>query len=124
LDESRRFLVEDGIELVGAQTLDILIEAVPCPNEPVSKNDLLARVWLDVPVEEGSLPLHIDGLRKVLFGTKDGARYSPALKERCYCFVPSDRVEDIAAPARFPPVHLAAHLIGMVGRERTDDAYE
>jgi hypothetical protein len=35
LDESRRLLVEDGIELGGAQTLDILIEPLPCPNEVV-----------------------------------------------------------------------------------------
>jgi DNA-binding winged helix-turn-helix (wHTH) protein len=119
LDESRRFLVEDGIELGGAQTLDILIEPVPCPNEPVSKNDLLARVWLDVPVEEGSLPLHIDGLRKVLFGTKDGARYSPALKEQGYCLVADDRVEKIAAGSpSFSARQLCSPPIGMFERAR------
>jgi DNA-binding winged helix-turn-helix (wHTH) protein len=65
LDASRRLLVKDGIEL-GARTLDILIELVSRPNEVVSKNDLLARVWPDVTVEEGSLRFHIVSPHKAL----------------------------------------------------------
>ena len=55
LDASRRLLVKDGTPMeLGARTLDILIELVSRPNEVVSKNDLLAWVWPDVTVEEGS----------------------------------------------------------------------
>jgi DNA-binding winged helix-turn-helix (wHTH) protein len=115
--------VEDSIELSGAQTLDILIEPVPCPNESVSKNDLLARVWLDVPVEEGSLPLHIVGMRKALFDAKYGARYIPTLKERGYCLVADDGVEEIAAPPRFPPANFAPPR-SKCSSASADNAYE
>jgi DNA-binding winged helix-turn-helix (wHTH) protein len=123
LDASRRLLVEFGIEL-GAQTLDILIELVPRPNEVVTKNGLLARVFPDATVEEGSLPLHIVDLRKALVDAKDGARHIATLKGRRYCLVEGDRVEEIAAAARFPHTNLPASFIGMVGRECADDAYE
>jgi DNA-binding winged helix-turn-helix (wHTH) protein len=105
LDASRRLLVEDGIEL-GARTLDILMELVSRPCDVVSKNDLLARVCPDVIVEEGSLRFHIVGLRKALGDGKDGARYVVALKGRDYCFLAGDRVEEIAASARFPHANL------------------
>jgi DNA-binding response OmpR family regulator len=62
---TRADAVKDGTEL-GARTLDILIELVSRPNEVVSKNDLLARVWPDVIVEEGSLRFHIVSPHKAL----------------------------------------------------------
>ena len=101
LDASRRLLVEDGIEL-GARTLDILMELVSRPCDVVSKNDLLARVCPDVIVEEGSLRFHIVDLRKAFGYAKDDARDIATLKARDYCFVADDRVEEIAASARFP----------------------
>jgi DNA-binding response OmpR family regulator len=50
-DASRRLFAKDSstVEL-GAQTLDILIELVSCPNDVVSKNDLLVRAWPDLTV--------------------------------------------------------------------------
>ena len=44
---------------LGARALDILIALMSTPNEVVSKKDLMARVWPDVTVEEGSLRFHI-----------------------------------------------------------------
>jgi DNA-binding winged helix-turn-helix (wHTH) protein len=76
----------DPVDL-GARALDILIALVSSPNEVVSKNDLLARVWPDVTVEDGSLRFHIANLRKVLGDGKDGARYITTLAGRGYCFV-------------------------------------
>jgi hypothetical protein len=55
-------------------------------------------------VEEGSLRFHIVGLRKVLGDARES--------------VAGDRVEEIAAAARFPHVTLPAPLIGTSGRER------
>jgi DNA-binding response OmpR family regulator len=102
LDASRRLLLKNDSEL-GARTPDILIELVSRPNEVVSKNDLLAQVWPGAPVEKGSLRFHIFGLRNA---------------RRGYCFMAGDRVEEIAAAARFPYVTLPARLIGMFGRDR------
>jgi len=117
LDASRRLLVEDGIEL-GARTLDILMELVSRPCDVVSKNDLLARVCPDVIVEEGSLRFHIVDLRKAFGYAKDDARDIATLRARGYCFVAGDRVEEIAASARFSACQPSTPLIGMSKRER------
>src|SRR5262245_33414310 len=76
----------DPVEL-SARALDILVALLSRPNEVVSKGDLLARVWPDVTVEEGSLRFHVAGLRKALGDGKDGARYIETLSGRGYCFV-------------------------------------
>src|SRR5215475_6011394 len=85
---SQRLLTREGAPVeLGARSLDILIALVSSPNEVVSKRDLLARVWPDVTVEEGSLRFHIAGLRKALGDGKNGARYITTLAGRGYCFV-------------------------------------
>ena len=73
---SEKLLTKEGspVEL-GARTLDTLIALVSRPNEVISKSDLLAWVWPDVTVEEGSLRFHIASLRKALGDGQDGARY-------------------------------------------------
>ena len=70
---SERLLTKDGslVEL-GARALDILIYLVSHPNEVVSKNDLLSRVWPDVTVEEVTLRFHMANLRKALGDGKEG----------------------------------------------------
>ena len=105
---SERLLTKEGVPVeLGARALDILIALVSRPNEVVSKKDLMARVWPDVTVEEGSLRFHIASLRKALGDGKDGARYITTLAGRGYCFVApisrsSDRRND--ALQRLPPV--------------------
>ena|SRR5665811_428971 len=73
---SERLLTKQGATLhLGARTLDTLIALASRPNEVVSKRDLMAEVWPDVTVEEGSLRFHIAELRKALGDGKAGARY-------------------------------------------------
>src|SRR6185369_1444304 len=122
---SERLLTKDGspIEL-GARALDILIALASHPNEAVSKRDLLAKVWPDVTVEEGSLRFHMANLRKVLGDGKEGARYITTLAGRGYCFVaPISRpgsAPAAAAPApeavNIPHANLPGRLPRMVGR--------
>jgi predicted ATPase/DNA-binding winged helix-turn-helix (wHTH) protein len=121
LRPGERLLTEDGAPLeLGARTLDTLIALASRPNEVVSKRELMATVWPDVTVEEGSLRFHIAGLRKALGDGKNGARYIATLAGRGYCFVaPVTRTEaaraaDAAAPAA---TFLPARLARMVGRE-------
>lgn len=107
---------------LSARALDILIALLSRPNEVVSKNELLAQVWPDVTVEEGSLRFHIAGLRKALGDARDGARYIETLSGRGYCFVaPVSRTAGPAAeppsPADFPYSNLPARPIGMLGRD-------
>jgi DNA-binding winged helix-turn-helix (wHTH) protein len=85
---SERHLTKNGVPVpLGARALEILIALVSRPNEAISKRELLAQVWPDVTVEEGSLRFHIAGLRKALGDGKDGARYIATLAGRGYCFV-------------------------------------
>ena len=96
LDPRRRLLLKDGAPVVvGARTLDTLIALVARPHEAISKRELMAVVWPDITVEEGSLRVQIAALRKTLGDGKCGARYITTLAGRGYCFVaPITRVRD------------------------------
>jgi predicted ATPase/DNA-binding winged helix-turn-helix (wHTH) protein len=122
---AERWLTEDGVPLeLGARALDTLIALASRPNEVIGKRDLIAAVWPDVIVEEGSLRFHIAGLRKALGHGKDGARYIATLAGRGYCFVAP--VTRTASPVGGPvateaevsrATFLPARLARMVGRE-------
>src|SRR3954454_10414748 len=117
-----RLLTRDGLPVgLGARTLDTLIALVSRPNQAISKQEMLAEVWPDVRVEEGSLRFHIAGLRKALGDGKDGARYIRTLAGRGYCFVApisssAERTDgNAAAPISFVGVSfLPARLARMV----------
>ena len=120
---SERRLIKEGATVeLGARALDILIALVSRPNEVVSKRNLLAQVWPDVTVEEGSLRFHIASLRKALGDGKGDARYIATVAGRGYCFVaPISRSSDpgnvhAAAAASFLHANLPSRLIRMVGR--------
>jgi DNA-binding winged helix-turn-helix (wHTH) protein len=73
---SERLLTNDGTPIeLSARALDILVVLLSHPNEIVGKKELLAQVWPDVIVEEGSLRFHMTYLRKALGDGKAGARY-------------------------------------------------
>src|ERR1700730_6665303 len=55
---------------VGGRALDILLALVERPGELVSKEELIARVWPNIAIEEATLRVHIAGLRKVLGGNR------------------------------------------------------
>jgi predicted ATPase/DNA-binding winged helix-turn-helix (wHTH) protein len=121
---SERLLTKDGAPVeLGARGLDILIALLSKPNEVISKQDLLARVWPDVVVEEGSLRFHVAGLRKALGDGQNGARYITTLAGRGYCFVaPTSRSSHrtdgpVAVAASFPHANLPSRLTRMVGRD-------
>jgi predicted ATPase/DNA-binding winged helix-turn-helix (wHTH) protein len=120
---SERLLTKDGVLVdLGGRSLDILINLLSRPNEVVSKRDLLAQVWSDVTVEEGSLRFHIASLRKALGDGEGGARYITTLPGRGYCFVaPISRSSGrdqapATVAANFAHANLPSPLIRMVGR--------
>jgi DNA-binding winged helix-turn-helix (wHTH) protein len=85
---SRQLLLEDGKPVrLGSRALDILIALVERPNELVSKEDLIARVWPDTFVEEGNLRVHIAALRRALGDGQAGRRYVANIPGRGYRFV-------------------------------------
>ena len=124
LDVGERLLTKGGAAVeLGSRTLDTLIALVSCPNQIVSKKDLMAQVWPDVRVEEGSLRFHIAALRKALGDGREGARYITTLAGRGYCFVapisPSnDQAEGNTPVVPNPPgASLPGVLTRMVGRD-------
>src|SRR3984957_2574249 len=121
---SARLLTKAGAPIaLSSRALDILIVLLSHPNDVVSKNELLAQVWPDVTVEEGSLRFHMTYLRKALGDGKDGARYITTLPGRGYCFVaPISHADDLGngasvAAANFPHANLPSRLSRMVGRQ-------
>lgn len=121
---SERLLTRDGVPVeMGGRALDILIALVTAPNEIISKKDLMAQVWPDALVEEGSLRFHMTGLRKALGDGQDGARYITTVAGRGYCFVApvsratAGRDEMPAAAMHFPHANLPPRLGRMIGRD-------
>lgn len=125
VDAGRRLLSKDGAPvMLGARTLDTLLALLERPNEPISKRDLIAKVWPHVFVEEGSLRFHIATLRKALGDGKNGARYIATLAGRGYSFVaPISRssIDDDSATPSPPTIayqrpNMPNPLPHMVGR--------
>ncbi len=60
LHVAQRLVEQAGVELpLGGRALDILIVLIEQAGKVVSKHDLMARVWPDVTVDEGSLRVHV-----------------------------------------------------------------
>ncbi|MEP7453861.1 winged helix-turn-helix domain-containing protein [Phyllobacterium sp. SB3] len=124
LAAGKRLLSKDGAAVqLGARALDILIALTSCPNQIISKRDLLAHAWPDATVEEGSLRFHMANLRKALGDGREGARYIATLPGRGYCFVgPISTANGPSAqhgknPAEITHANLPSRLIRMVGRD-------
>src|SRR6266436_7801369 len=125
LAASERVLKKEGVRVrLGSRALDILIALVERPTEVVSKRELIARVWPDLAVDEGSLRYHVLALRKVLGEGRSCTRYVTNVSGRGYCFVaPISRAAAQPAPLRnsraHSPVGLPPSPTGMVGRDET-----
>src|SRR6201986_5177429 len=88
LSIGERILRREGEALpLGGRALDILIYLAERPGEVISKQELMAHVWSDVTVEEGSLRVHVAAIRKVLGDGQFGNRYIANIKGRGYSFV-------------------------------------
>jgi DNA-binding winged helix-turn-helix (wHTH) protein len=77
----------DNVIPLGGRAFDILLALVDRAGEVVSKDELIAKAWPDVTVEEGSLRVHLSMLRKALADGEFGRRYIENVKGRGYCFV-------------------------------------
>jgi predicted ATPase/DNA-binding winged helix-turn-helix (wHTH) protein len=124
LDSRARLLRKGGKPLdLGARAFDILCVLVQHAGELVTKRELLARVWQDVSVDEGSLRFHVSALRRALGDGGSSGRYVATLAGQGYCFVaPVSRA--VAMPdettARQDPRAASgtpARLARMVGRQ-------
>jgi DNA-binding winged helix-turn-helix (wHTH) protein len=77
---------------LGSRALEILIALLERHGELVSKQDLMARVWPNVFVEQANLTVHMSALRRALRDGKDGNRFIINIPGRGYRFVASVNV--------------------------------
>lgn len=94
---AERLLERDGSPLaVGGRALDVLVALIERAGEVVGHRELIARVWPDVTVEDGSLRAQVAALRKALGDGQGGARYITNVPGRGYSFVA--RITDTSRP--------------------------
>lgn len=108
---------------LGSRALDILNLLLERPGEVIRKDEIIARVWPNIFVDETVVRTHVSALRKVLGDNKRTKRYISNVPGRGYVFVAPVTSEQAtrrpAAPAekreaihRVPPP-----LARMVGRD-------
>lgn len=87
----QRLLLRDGKPLpIGNRSLDILILLAERQGEVVGKNELIARVWPGITIDEGGLRVHVAGLRRTLGDGVGEASYIKTVAGRGYCLVAMD----------------------------------
>jgi DNA-binding winged helix-turn-helix (wHTH) protein len=84
----QRILLRDRTPLrLGSRAREILVALVERAGQVVEKRELLRRVWPDMVVEEATLRVHINTLRKALREGEAGTRYVESVTGRGYRFV-------------------------------------
>ena len=85
---SQQLLLEAEKQVpLGSRAYEILVALVERAGEVVSKDELVARVWPNIFVEESNLRVHINALRRALREGHGGARYVSTIPGRGYSFV-------------------------------------
>ena len=107
---------------IGVRALDLLIVLVERAGEVVTKDELLARVWPGLIVDEGNLRTQVALVRKALRDGQAGARYLMTVPGRGYRFVAplstterSKRIEPRVSPIESAS-GLPTRLTRLVGR--------
>jgi predicted ATPase/DNA-binding winged helix-turn-helix (wHTH) protein len=120
---AQRTLLDDGKPLhLGSRALDILTTLVERAGETIRKEELIARTWPDIVVDEGALRVHVAALRKTLEGGRAGKRYIANNAGRGYTFVARVTREHRQSAPPAPDGGTAAHnlpvpLTRIVGRD-------
>jgi non-specific serine/threonine protein kinase len=113
--DERRLLADGQAAQIGPRAFDLLLALVERDGRLVTKEQLLARVWGKVVVEENALQAHVSALRKVLgpeaIATVSGQGYRFVLEVTPVADAPPVG----AAP---PQCNLPLALTSFIGRER------
>jgi TolB-like protein len=97
LDVQGRTLKRDGESVVlGTRSLDILCALTASRGDLVTKDELMARIWSGLVVEDNTIQVHISALRKALGEGSGGPRYILTVPGQGYRFIGEP---DRSAPA-------------------------
>src|ERR1700732_1190125 len=120
----QRMLLEGDKPLpLGSRALDILNLLLERPGEVIRKDEIIARVWPNIFVDETVVRTHIGALRKVLGDNQRTNRYVANVPGRGYVFVaPATSEEPVRRSAEPADKRAAIHelpppLARMVGRD-------
>ena len=108
---------------LGSRAFDILAALIERSGEVVGKEELIARAWPQVFVEESNLKIQVNALRRALGDGQGGNRYVINVKGRGYSFVAPVRREETLCAAPAPPVSFTAPnnlpfaVTRMIGRD-------
>jgi predicted ATPase/DNA-binding winged helix-turn-helix (wHTH) protein len=119
---TERLLLTDGNPVaIGSRAFDLLCALVERPGEVLGKEELMARVWPGIFVDEANLRVQIASLRRALGDDRAGRRYVAAVPGRGYSFVmPVGRSAALEpVPARPRLDNLPAALTPLIGRDET-----
>src|ERR1700741_3557897 len=121
---AQRMLLEGDKPLpLGSRALDILNLLLERPGEVIRKDEIIARVWPNIFVDEAVVRTHIGALRKTLRDDKRSNRYVSNVPGRGYVFVAPVASEEPICPSAAPAdkraaIHnLPSPLARMVGRD-------
>ena len=117
----QRTLTRDHDEIrLGSRAVDILVTLAHAAGELVSNRELVAKVWPDSVVDEGSLRVHMSALRKALEDGRDGIRYIANETGRGYRLAVSVEKRSIGleggAAELVATSPWRSHLPGLLGR--------
>src|SRR4051794_25210084 len=120
---SRRLLLEGDNQIrLGSRALDILIALVEGAGRLTTKEELIARVWPNLYVEESNLKIQVSALRPALGDGQAGNRYIATIPGRGYEFVAPVSISEEKRIAAAPSVteagthNLPLALTRMIGR--------
>jgi predicted ATPase/DNA-binding winged helix-turn-helix (wHTH) protein len=110
---AHRMLLDDGKPVrLGSRAFDILVTLVESAGDTILKDQLIARTWPNMVVDEGALRVHVAALRKALGDGRAGQkRYIANNPGRGYTFVASvTREHPHPAPATSGATTIANNL--------------
>ena len=113
LRRRQRMLLADGVPVVlSSRAIDVLLALIDAEGAPVSKDELMGRVWPGMIVDEHNLTVQIHTLRQAFGADRDLIRTVP---RHGYCFTGQVVAAEAAtptrsAPALAPPVQNATNL--------------
>jgi len=85
---SRRLLLRENSKIrIGSRAFDILTALLERPGEVIGKDELIARVWPNVYVDDSNLKTQVSGVRRALGEGRAGTCYIVAVPGRGYSFV-------------------------------------
>jgi predicted ATPase len=121
LHATERLLEKNGTPLkIGSRALDILITLLEHAPDLVGKRDLMRRVWGKLVVDEVSLPVQVNALRKRLGDGGSSVGYISNIPGRGYCFtgeVTWAQAQATPRKARGAAPQLPREPLLMVGRD-------